>query len=139
VNIGVVKGALVGESRVAATPATVRHVRGFFTGQVTAAGKVPPAKVLVAGVGVAGLSAVGTAGSLGAIVLASVSEQRGIGAVGLRRLRQRAEPTLPPRQLSHALRRRQGPGGGHPPCALKATECRKNSDQVSRSTDLEKR
>jgi NAD(P) transhydrogenase subunit alpha len=43
----------------------------FFTGQVTAAGKVPPAKVLVAGVGVAGLSAIGTASSLGAIVRAT--------------------------------------------------------------------
>ncbi|GAA2858246.1 NAD(P) transhydrogenase subunit alpha [Actinoplanes cyaneus] len=43
----------------------------FFTGQVTAAGKVPPAKVLVAGVGVAGLAAIGAAGSLGAIVLAT--------------------------------------------------------------------
>ncbi len=41
----------------------------FFTGQVTAAGKVPPAKVLVAGAGVAGLAAIGAAGSLGAIVL----------------------------------------------------------------------
>ncbi|MFI9005385.1 Re/Si-specific NAD(P)(+) transhydrogenase subunit alpha, partial [Streptomyces sp. NPDC053541] len=43
----------------------------FFTGQVTAAGKVPPAKVLVAGAGVAGLSAIGMAGSLGAIVRAT--------------------------------------------------------------------
>ncbi|MCB1353109.1 MAG: Re/Si-specific NAD(P)(+) transhydrogenase subunit alpha [Rhodobacteraceae bacterium] len=42
----------------------------FFTGQVTAAGKVPPAKVLVIGAGVAGLAAIGTAESLGAIVLA---------------------------------------------------------------------
>ncbi len=42
----------------------------LFTGQVTAAGKVPPAKVLVIGAGVAGLAAVGTAGSLGAIVRA---------------------------------------------------------------------
>ena len=42
----------------------------FFTGQVTAAGKVPPAKVLVVGAGVAGLAAIGTAGSLGAIVRA---------------------------------------------------------------------
>ncbi|MBL4646864.1 MAG: Re/Si-specific NAD(P)(+) transhydrogenase subunit alpha, partial [Rhizobiales bacterium] len=42
----------------------------FFTGQVTAAGKVPPAKVLVIGAGVAGLSAIGTASSLGAIVRA---------------------------------------------------------------------
>ncbi|WP_370416019.1 Re/Si-specific NAD(P)(+) transhydrogenase subunit alpha [Streptomyces fradiae] len=43
----------------------------FFTGQMTAAGKVPPAKVLVAGAGVAGLSAIGTAGALGAIVRAT--------------------------------------------------------------------
>jgi NAD(P) transhydrogenase subunit alpha len=43
----------------------------FFTGQVTAAGKVPPAKVLVAGAGVAGLAAIGTANSLGAIVRAT--------------------------------------------------------------------
>lgn len=42
----------------------------FFTGQITAAGKVPPAKVLVIGAGVAGLSAIGTARSLGAIVRA---------------------------------------------------------------------
>jgi H+-translocating NAD(P) transhydrogenase subunit alpha len=40
----------------------------FFTGQVTAAGKVPPAKVLVVGAGVAGLAAIGTSVSLGAIV-----------------------------------------------------------------------
>lgn len=43
----------------------------FFTGQVTAAGKVPPARVLVVGAGVAGLAAIGTARSLGAIVLAT--------------------------------------------------------------------
>ncbi len=43
----------------------------FFTGQVTAAGKVPPAKVLVAGAGVAGLAAIGAANSLGAIVRAT--------------------------------------------------------------------
>jgi len=42
----------------------------FFTGQITAAGKVPPAKVLVIGAGVAGLAAIGAAGSLGAIVRA---------------------------------------------------------------------
>ena len=42
----------------------------FFTGQVTAAGKVPPAKVLVIGAGVAGLAAIGTAHALGAIVRA---------------------------------------------------------------------
>jgi len=43
----------------------------LFTGQVTAAGKVPPAKVLVAGAGVAGLAAIGTASSMGAIVRAT--------------------------------------------------------------------
>ena len=44
--------------------------RRFFSGQITAAGKVPPAKVMVIGAGVAGLSAIGTAKSLGAIVRA---------------------------------------------------------------------
>ncbi|TAN46770.1 MAG: Re/Si-specific NAD(P)(+) transhydrogenase subunit alpha [Rhodospirillales bacterium] len=43
----------------------------FFTGQITAAGKVPPAKVFVAGAGVAGLAALGTAVGLGAIVRAN--------------------------------------------------------------------
>ena len=52
----------------------------FFTGQITAAGKVPPAKILVIGAGVAGLAAIGTAQSMGAIVRAfdvrpEVSEQ----------------------------------------------------------------
>ncbi|MDR1615572.1 MAG: Re/Si-specific NAD(P)(+) transhydrogenase subunit alpha [Syntrophomonadaceae bacterium] len=42
----------------------------FFTGQITAAGKVPPAKVLVIGAGVAGLAAIGAARSLGAVVRA---------------------------------------------------------------------
>lgn len=42
----------------------------FFTGQITAAGKVPPAQVLVIGAGVAGLAAIGTANSLGAVVRA---------------------------------------------------------------------
>ena len=46
------------------------HFGRFFTGQITAAGKVPPAKVLIIGAGVAGLSALGAAGSLGAIVRA---------------------------------------------------------------------
>lgn len=46
------------------------HFGRFFTGQITAAGKVPPAKVMVIGAGVAGLAAVGTANSLGAIVRA---------------------------------------------------------------------
>ena len=43
----------------------------FFTGQITAAGKVPPAKVFVIGAGVAGLAAIGTAANLGAIVRAN--------------------------------------------------------------------
>jgi H+-translocating NAD(P) transhydrogenase subunit alpha len=43
----------------------------FFNGQVTAAGKIPPAKVFIAGAGVAGLAAIGTAASLGAIVRAN--------------------------------------------------------------------
>ncbi len=42
----------------------------FFTGQITAAGKVPPAKVLVVGAGVAGLAAIGTSTSLGAVTYA---------------------------------------------------------------------
>lgn len=46
------------------------HFGRFFTGQVTAAGKVPPARVLVIGAGVAGLAAIGTAVSLGAVVRA---------------------------------------------------------------------
>lgn len=44
------------------------HFGRFFTGQITAAGKVPPAKVLVIGAGVAGLAAIGTASGLGAVV-----------------------------------------------------------------------
>jgi proton-translocating NAD(P)+ transhydrogenase subunit alpha len=43
----------------------------FFNGQITAAGKIPPAKVFIAGAGVAGLSAIGTAANLGAIVRAN--------------------------------------------------------------------
>ena len=46
------------------------HFGRFFIGQITAAGKIPPAKVLVIGAGVAGLSAIGTAQHLGAIVRA---------------------------------------------------------------------
>jgi len=46
------------------------HFGSFFTGQMTAAGKVPPAKVLVVGAGVAGLAAIGAARGLGAIVRA---------------------------------------------------------------------
>jgi NAD(P) transhydrogenase subunit alpha len=47
-----------------------QHFGRFFRGQVTAAGKIPPAKVLVIGAGVAGLSAIGSAKSMGAIVRA---------------------------------------------------------------------
>ncbi len=46
------------------------HFGRFFTGQVTAAGKIPPAKILVIGAGVAGLAAIGAARSMGAIVRA---------------------------------------------------------------------
>ena len=46
------------------------HFGRFFTGQITAAGKVPPAKIMVIGAGVAGLAAVGTANGMGAIVRA---------------------------------------------------------------------
>jgi len=45
-----------------------QHFGRFFTGQITAAGKVPPAKILVIGAGVAGLAAIGAAQSMGAIV-----------------------------------------------------------------------
>jgi NAD(P) transhydrogenase subunit alpha len=45
-----------------------QHFGRFFTGQITAAGKVPPAKILVIGAGVAGLAAIGAAKSMGAIV-----------------------------------------------------------------------
>ncbi len=46
------------------------HFGRFFTGQITAAGRIPPAKVMIIGAGVAGLSGIGTANSLGAIVRA---------------------------------------------------------------------
>ncbi len=70
----------------------------FFTGQVTAAGKVPPAKVLVVGAGVAGLAAIGTASSLGAIVRAfdarpEVGEQ--VESMGAEFLRIDVEETGP--------------------------------------------
>ena len=45
-----------------------QHFGRFFTGQITAAGKIPPAKVLIIGAGVAGLAAIGAAKSMGAIV-----------------------------------------------------------------------
>lgn len=47
------------------------HFGRFFTGQITAAGKIPPAKVFIVGAGVAGLAAIGTASGLGAIVRAN--------------------------------------------------------------------
>ena len=47
-----------------------QHFGRFFTGQITAAGRIPPAKVLVIGAGVAGLAAIGTAKALGAVVRA---------------------------------------------------------------------
>jgi H+-translocating NAD(P) transhydrogenase subunit alpha len=47
-----------------------QHFGRFFTGQITAAGKIPPAKIMIIGAGVAGLSAIGTAKSMGAIVRA---------------------------------------------------------------------
>ena len=70
----------------------------FFTGQVTAAGKVPPAKVLVVGAGVAGLAAIGTASSLGAVVRAfdarpEVGEQ--VESMGAEFLRIDVEETGP--------------------------------------------
>ena len=86
----------------------------LFTGQVTAAGKVPPAKVLVVGAGVAGLAAIGTASSLGAIVRAfdarpEVGEQvESMGAVFLRDRGPRAG-----RAERHRLR--QGDGRGLQP------------------------
>ena len=70
----------------------------FFTGQVTAAGKVPPAKVLVVGAGVAGLAAIGTASALGAVVRAfdarpEVGEQ--VESMGAEFLRIDVEDTGP--------------------------------------------
>jgi NAD(P) transhydrogenase subunit alpha len=47
-----------------------QHFGRFFTGQITAAGKIPPAKVMIIGAGVAGLAAIGTAAGLGAVVRA---------------------------------------------------------------------
>ena len=65
------------------------HFGRFFTGQITAAGRIPPAKVLVIGAGVAGLSAIGTAKGLGAIVRAfdtrpEVKDQVEIGRASCR-------------------------------------------------------
>lgn len=65
--------ALSSQANIAGYRAVIEaahHFGRFLTGQITAAGKIPPAKVLVIGAGVAGLSAVGTAKSMGAIVRA---------------------------------------------------------------------
>ncbi|MGK7878012.1 MAG: Re/Si-specific NAD(P)(+) transhydrogenase subunit alpha [Xenococcaceae cyanobacterium] len=65
--------ALSSMSNIAGYRAVVEAANNFgrfFTGQITAAGKVPPAKVLVIGAGVAGLAAIGTAKGLGAVVRA---------------------------------------------------------------------
>ena len=116
----------------------------FFTGQVTAAGKVPPAKVLVVGAGVAGLAAIGTARSLGAIVRATdarveVAEQvESMGAEFLAVQMPRSRPTPPratatprrwartstagprscmpsrPRTSTSSSRRRSSPGARRP-------------------------
>jgi NAD(P) transhydrogenase subunit alpha len=66
--------ALTSQAGVAGYRAVVEAANAFgrfFNGQITAAGKVPPAKVFVAGAGVAGLAAIGTAAGLGAIVRAN--------------------------------------------------------------------
>ena len=68
------------------------HFGRFFTGQITAAGKVPPAKVFVIGAGVAGLAAIGAASGLGAIVRANDTRagSRRPGQVAGRRVRRRS-------------------------------------------------
>jgi len=66
--------ALTSQAGVAGYRAVIEAANAFgrfFSGQITAAGKVPPAKVFIAGAGVAGLAAIGTASSLGAIVRAN--------------------------------------------------------------------
>ena len=66
--------ALTSQAGVAGYRAVVEAANAFgrfFNGQITAAGKVPPAKVFIAGAGVAGLAALGTAAGLGAIVRAN--------------------------------------------------------------------
>ena len=81
----------------------------FFTGQVTAAGKVPPAKVLVVGAGVAGLAAIGAAGSLGAIVRAT--DPRPEVADQVKSLGGEYLPSSPARSRSHhGLRQGHGRG-----------------------------
>ncbi|QLH20201.1 Re/Si-specific NAD(P)(+) transhydrogenase subunit alpha [Streptomyces sp. Rer75] len=78
----------------------------FFTGQVTAAGKVPPARVLVAGAGVAGLAAIGAARSLGAVVRATdprpeVAEQ--VRSLGGEFLEVRPEQSAPSEQSAQQV------------------------------------
>ena len=66
--------ALTSQASVAGYRAVIEAANAFgrfFNGQITAAGKVPPAKIFIAGAGVAGLAAIGTAASLGAIVRAN--------------------------------------------------------------------
>ena len=66
--------ALTSQAGVAGYRAVIEAANAFgrfFNGQVTAAGKIPPAKVFIAGAGVAGLAAIGTAAGLGAIVRAN--------------------------------------------------------------------
>ncbi len=66
--------ALTSQAGVAGYRAVIEAANAFgrfFNGQITAAGKVPPAKVFIAGAGVAGLAAIGTAANLGAIVRAN--------------------------------------------------------------------
>lgn len=65
---------LSSQANVAGYRAVIEAAHAFgrlFTGQVTAAGKVPPATIYVIGAGVAGLAAIGTAGSMGAVVRAT--------------------------------------------------------------------
>jgi NAD(P) transhydrogenase subunit alpha len=71
--------ALTSQAGVAGYRAVVEAANAFgrfFNGQITAAGKVQPAKVFIAGAGVAGLAAIGTAASLGAIVRAAAATPR---------------------------------------------------------------
>ena len=66
--------ALTSQASVAGYRAVIEAANAFgrfFSGQITAAGKVPPAKVFIAGAGVAGLAAIGTAAGLGAVVRAN--------------------------------------------------------------------
>ncbi len=106
------------------------HFGRFFTGQITAAGKVPPAKVFIIGAGVAGLAAIGTAVGLGAIVRANdtrpeVADQikslggeyveRGLcrGGLGQRRLRQGHERRFPEGAARSVREAGEGSGRDH--------------------------